>query len=427
MQEFHDSLNPKLWADNKLKPEVSKKLKEIADAFIESLEIPRNAIKDIVITGSSASYNYTPQSDIDLHLIVDFEKVHKDCPIVGEYLLAKKSEFNNNHDIHIYGIPVEVYAESIDNENVHNGLYSLKDDRWIDEPKKLKPVDNDIAVNAKFKEFKEAAEQVGDKDVAVELIQKIKKMRKAGLAKAGEFSVENLVFKKLRNEGIIGKLMDVKKEETDKELSLEEAYENLINKIEEMMGTSTVAMAPYPIGLAGETPTISKKENKHRNKKALLGYKYQKSRYSKKNNSIVETMEEIANVCEAILEGSSAEYYENKYGKGGSESENPRKRILQGQVKRERNYKNKLSNKALEENPELAKFQNIAKSDLFKLIGAHKKGKLKGEAFRQAMMKAGKNIGNFNPAYMSDTTHDKAKKAQGRIENYKKQAREEDK
>lgn len=421
MQTFHEELNPKLWKNNKLKLEVSKKLKEIAEAFIESLEIPRDSIKDIVITGSSASYNYTPQSDIDLHLLVDFSKVHKDCPIVGEYLLSKKSEFNNNHDIYIYGIPVEVYAESIDNENVHNGLYSLKDNKWIDEPKKLRPVDNDIAVNAKFKEFKEAAENIGDKGVASEFIQKIKKMRKAGLEKAGEFSVENLVFKKLRNEGIIGKLMDIKKEGIDKELSLEEAYEDIISKIEEMC-TTTGVMAPYPVGLAGETPAI-KKENRHRNKRAMLGYSYQKSRNSKR--ALVETMKELADACEAIMnEGSSSEYFENKYGKGKSNDEDPGKRILQGQVKRVRNYKNKLTKKALEENPELAKFQGMAKNELFKLIGARKKGKLRGEAFRQAMIQAGKNINNFNPAYMSDSTYEKAKKAQEQINNYKKLARE---
>ena len=163
MQSFHDTLNKNLWNKEELKPEVAKKLKEIAKAFIEFLEVPEEAIRDVVITGSCASYNYTPQSDIDLHLLVDFDKVHKDCPIVGNYLLSKKSEFNNNHDIFIYGIPVEVYAESIDNENVHNGLYSIKNDKWIDKPQKLKPVDNDVAVNAKYKEFEEAV-QLNDMD-----------------------------------------------------------------------------------------------------------------------------------------------------------------------------------------------------------------------------------------------------------------------
>ncbi len=38
---------------------------------------------------------------------------------------------------------------------------------------------------------------------------KIMKMRKEGLETRGEFSVENLVFKKLRNEGYIQKLIDL--------------------------------------------------------------------------------------------------------------------------------------------------------------------------------------------------------------------------
>ena len=234
--QFHKTLNPKLWdKDNRMHPEVAAKLKEIADAFIEFLGINEEAIKDVVVTGSSASYNYTPHSDIDLHLIVDREKVHKDCPIVDEFLLSKKSEFNNKHDIFIYGIPVELYAEDYRNENIHNGLYSLKEDKWIDKPQKLKPLDNDAAVQAKYTEIVLAADEVADKDEATKLIEKIRKMRKAGLAENGEFSVENLVFKKLRNEGIIEDLMRIKKEGIDKELSLEESvneiYEDLIDSI----------------------------------------------------------------------------------------------------------------------------------------------------------------------------------------------------
>lgn len=219
--KFHDTLSEKIFNGEELKPEVKEKLNEIADAFIEFLEVPTDAIKDVVLTGSMMSYNYTKYSDIDLHLLVDFEKVHEDCPLVGNYLISKKSEFNKNHDIFIYGIPVEVYAESIDNDNVHNGLYSLKQDKWIDFPKKIEPTDNDAAVEAKFNEFKDLAEICDDSEVAVELINKIKKMRKAGLAEGGEFSTENLTFKKLRDEGIIGKLMEIKKQGIDKQLSLE--------------------------------------------------------------------------------------------------------------------------------------------------------------------------------------------------------------
>ena len=239
MSTFKNELNPKLWNKEELKPEVAKKLKEIATAFIDFLEIPKDAVKDIVITGSQASYNYTAHSDIDLHIIVDPEKVHENCPIVGEYLLSKKSEFNQKHDIFIYNIPVEVYTELEGQGTIHNGLYSLNAG-WIDYPEKIKPLDNDMAVKAKYEEFVEAAKEIKEGDLAEKLLDKIKKMRKAGLEKGGEFSVENLVFKKLRNNGIIGKLMNIRKEKIDKKLSLEEALEVIEYILEKWNNNSAI-------------------------------------------------------------------------------------------------------------------------------------------------------------------------------------------
>ena len=257
MSTFKKELNPKLYNGEELKPEVLKKLKEIAAAFIEFLEIPKEAVTDIVITGSSASYNYTRHSDIDLHVIVNPEKVHKDCPIVGPYLLSKKSEFNQKHDILIYGIPVEVYTELEGQGTIHNGLYSLNKG-WIDFPKKIAPLKNSEAVKAKYEEYVAAAEEIKEGDLADKLLDKIKRMRKAGLEAGGEFSVENLVFKKLRDNGIIGKLMKIKKEKVDKELSLEESYEYIIRALEEMLCTSTAVMAPYPVDVVGRPAPFGK-------------------------------------------------------------------------------------------------------------------------------------------------------------------------
>jgi hypothetical protein len=48
-------------------------------------------------------------------------------------------------------------------------------------------------------------------------------MRQAGLERTGEWSVENLVFKILRNLGIIDQLTDKIRELEDQELSLEQA------------------------------------------------------------------------------------------------------------------------------------------------------------------------------------------------------------
>ena len=136
--KFHDTLNSLIWDLNTedLIPEVKEKLEEIADAFIEFLEIPTDAVLDKVITGSSASYNYNEFSDLDLHIIVDYDKVHEDCPLVNGYLNSLKKQFNDNHDIFIHGVPVELYAEQKDQGTVHNGLYSLQTG-WIDKPQKM--------------------------------------------------------------------------------------------------------------------------------------------------------------------------------------------------------------------------------------------------------------------------------------------------
>lgn len=233
--KFHNTLNPKLWDKEQekgkvayyLKKDVAAKLKEIANAFIKYLDVDKEAIKDVVITGSSASFNYTSHSDLDLHLKVDYDLIHEDCPIVEGYLWALKATFNKDHDISIYGIPVEVYAESIDSDTVHNGLFSLWNMKWIDEPKPIPPTDNDMAVKAKYEEIKEAADRVKDSEVATQLINKIYEMRKAGLQEVGEFSTENLAFKKLRDAGVLERLKAMKKEKVDKELSLESYNEGL--------------------------------------------------------------------------------------------------------------------------------------------------------------------------------------------------------
>ena len=224
---FHEELNPKLFNGLELKPEVKEKLNEIAEAFKEYLDIPEDAILDERITGSSASYNYTEYSDLDLHLIIDYEKVHEDCPLVEGYLWSYKSQFNANHDISIYGIPVEVYAEDSKQEAISNGVYSLMEDRWLKEPKKIPPTDNDEDVQAKYQELKDAIDKCDDSEVANELLDKIYTMRKSGLAEVGEFSTENMAFKLLRNDGSIDKLKKLKKEKVDKQLSLESYNEEM--------------------------------------------------------------------------------------------------------------------------------------------------------------------------------------------------------
>ena len=72
MIQYHDTLNPKLCENNLLKSDVKNKLLEIYQVFISKLkenEIPIDVI-DVLLLGSNAAYNYTDNSDIDLHIML---------------------------------------------------------------------------------------------------------------------------------------------------------------------------------------------------------------------------------------------------------------------------------------------------------------------------------------------------------------------
>jgi UTP:GlnB (protein PII) uridylyltransferase len=77
--QYHDELNPKFWENDQLKEEVREKLLEIADAWIEFAQIPTEAVVDVLFVGGNANYNYTNYSDIDVHILIDKDKM-PDCP-----------------------------------------------------------------------------------------------------------------------------------------------------------------------------------------------------------------------------------------------------------------------------------------------------------------------------------------------------------
>ena len=84
--EVHDVLEPEIWQEQNLNPEIAEALREIANDFIEGLEVDVN-LEDLTITGSLANYNWSKYSDVDLHLIVDFSKVDDDVKLVKSYFV----------------------------------------------------------------------------------------------------------------------------------------------------------------------------------------------------------------------------------------------------------------------------------------------------------------------------------------------------
>jgi murein DD-endopeptidase MepM/ murein hydrolase activator NlpD len=238
---LQETLNPKIW-DNyanpkkaSLKPEIRKKLLEIAHEFMDFIDV-EFFVDDIIFTGSLSNFNWSDFSDVDLHLEVDFMQFDRDSvELYRELFNLKKLLFNTNHDITIKGFEVELYVQDIIEPHTSGGIYSVLYDEWVVIPeKKDVTIDKNLLrrkITAWTKKIDEVTEQVKNDDydesiiLIKELRDKIKKYRKAGLEDKGEFSYENLVFKYLRRGKYIERLIDLSHKLKDKKLSLESLTE----------------------------------------------------------------------------------------------------------------------------------------------------------------------------------------------------------
>lgn len=220
--KFHNRLNPRLWdRDEQLLPEVRSKLLEIAADFQEFLGLSDLDVKDITLSGSNAAYSYTPHSDIDLHLVVNVPRDE----VYQELFNAKKYQYNDIHNIKVRGADVELYVQPADEAPVSLGEYSIKNDQWIEVPKRKRAKIDQTLVRHKYEDLKariESALKENDSERVQSLIAKIKAMRQAGLDQHGEFGPENLAFKMLRSQGWIKRLYEHSAAVKDRELSLKE-------------------------------------------------------------------------------------------------------------------------------------------------------------------------------------------------------------
>jgi hypothetical protein len=213
-------LNPKIWHKDQLDPAVVDKLKQIAEAFEEFVGIDL-AVTDYTITGSNANYTWTQYSDLDLHIIISGEVSEE----ARELFSAKKALWGEQHNITIKGLPVEVYIQGESEPHHSTGVFSIARNEWVEEPKKVKPSVDDASVKAKLDSvMHDVQTAILSKDIKkLRLVkEKLTKMRQSGLERAGEWSVENLVFKTLRNMGLIDQMTDLIRELEDQQLSLEQ-------------------------------------------------------------------------------------------------------------------------------------------------------------------------------------------------------------
>ena len=226
------TLFPKFWKNDRnggINPIVARKLIEISDRIIKSLNLEVKP-KDVIITGSIASYNWHENSDIDLHILYDFDEIGNDFSLVKKMLDETRINWNKKHNIKIAGKEVELYFQHAYEPHEANGIWSLELEKWLALPVHLDP-EIDLKTTEKkaesiaqcidhlFELFKASKFEEAYK-FAKKIKFKISKMRKSGLDKEGIYSPENLAFKMLRNSGYLEKVSSLKIEAYDKMMSL---------------------------------------------------------------------------------------------------------------------------------------------------------------------------------------------------------------
>lgn len=233
--ELKNDLEDTLWKGNVLDSSVRLQLLDIADDFIDFLNIKWVKPKDIILTGSICNFNWSEYSDIDLHIIIDFNEVSEKTELVREYFDTKKNAWNDEHEhLTIYGYNIELYVQDITEEAKSEGVYSLEKNKWLRKPNKDSFENLSETSEAKVKILAASImtyidsisekmtstndnyklEKIGEK--VDKLTHDVKQLRGDSLNSYGEMGVGNIVYKSLRRSGYLDKMWSLKNKVYDK-------------------------------------------------------------------------------------------------------------------------------------------------------------------------------------------------------------------
>lgn len=235
-----NELEPHLWVDGKLDSRVRLKLLDIADDFIKTLNIKWVKPLDIVLTGSIANYNWSEFSDIDVHVIMDYDEVSPKREFVEKYFKTKRDEWSEAHDeLTIFGYPVEMFVEDSENPSDSSGVYSLNSNKWLVKPTDMKEMESDpeyvkdvaARIITKIETLCDKIETETDTvkvrkatDKLEKIYDYLKHARQKSLKEDGEMGFGNILWKIVKHMGYIEMLWDCFNTSYDKSNSLNEGW-----------------------------------------------------------------------------------------------------------------------------------------------------------------------------------------------------------
>ncbi len=227
---YNPTLCPGLW-DNyaHLDSEVRVNLLKIAYDFYEKTKFIAPII-DVYLMGSIANFNWNPDSDADIHIIIDYFQLKMPEETSKKAVRTIGAQWNLEHNIFVKGHKVEVNIQNSQEQKPHvTGIYSLVKDRWVRKPIHLQINVDKTTIQAKYagmvKYIKNSIKS-NNREEMKRAKDYVDAFRQYGLDTHGELSIENIVFKILRNKNIITQLKDAIIKTYDAELTVKEVNED---------------------------------------------------------------------------------------------------------------------------------------------------------------------------------------------------------
>lgn len=222
--QYKGRLNSKIFnSEGTLHPDVKEALEKVAKAYIKFVYLKHLKVRDLVLKGSSANFNYSSFSDIDLNLVVTNELSDQDVRTISDRNQLWKQKYGK---IRVKGIEVEPGILPVSKKVASAGMFSVRHNQWISKPEYNKPKYSKSKVNKIFKAWArdiEKAIKSGDPRAVGQVYNIIAKERDDALHEPNgkkEFSEVNLAFKKLRAAGVIDKLKAFREMKQVEDLSL---------------------------------------------------------------------------------------------------------------------------------------------------------------------------------------------------------------
>ena len=229
---YNDTLCPDLWDEySHLEPRTRLNLLRMAYDFYQKTKLPAPII-DIYLMGSIANFNWTPDSDADVHVIIDYNQLQMPLETAIKTVKIAGAMWNEEHQVFLKGHKVEMNIQNVREVKPHvTGIYTVIKDNWVRKPSKQNVQVDKSAIQTMYKGMKtyiDSALNSNSREIMKSAKEYLDAFRQYGLDTHGELSYENIVFKILRSKGLIKKLKDSITLTYDREMSVDEKMENTL-------------------------------------------------------------------------------------------------------------------------------------------------------------------------------------------------------